>query len=136
MLLPSSSTASKIFDGASELLGALHGAGRRLAVVTTKGAAAANRALADGGCLGYFDAVIGGDMVPHMKPHPAPAQMALRRLEMSPGDSVVVGDTSHDMHMAVAANGWDGTTVPTRCGLGRTLRRLPRCCAGCGSAVR
>ncbi len=95
--------APSFFAGAGELLGALHGSGRRLAVVTTKGAAAANRALADGGCLNYFDAVIGGDMVSHMKPHPAPAQMALRRLEMSPDDAVVVGDTSHDMHMAVAA---------------------------------
>ncbi len=91
------------FAGARELVDDLRAAGTSLAIVTTKGTPAARRALADGNLLHRFGAVIGGDVVPHLKPHPAPAEMALRHLGISPRDAVVVGDTTHDVHMGVGA---------------------------------
>jgi phosphoglycolate phosphatase len=91
------------FAGAPDLVASLRAAGKRLAIVTTKGTPAARRALADGALLNSFDAVIGGDIVPHLKPHPAPAEMALRELHVAARDAVVVGDTAHDVHMGIGA---------------------------------
>jgi phosphoglycolate phosphatase len=91
------------FSGAADLVATLRAAGNRLAIVTTKGTPAARRALTDGALLDAFDAVIGGDIVPHLKPHPAPAEMALRQLGVPPRDAVVVGDTTHDIHMGIHA---------------------------------
>lgn len=43
--------------------------------------------------------VCSGDTV-RKKPHPAPLQLALRRLRASPGESVYVGDAPEDIEMA------------------------------------
>lgn len=93
----------RFFAGVSELLTDLRVHGVRIAIVTTKGTPAATRALTDGGMIGHVEVVIGGDIVPHLKPHPAPAHMALQRLGIGAHRAVVVGDTTHDIHMAVAA---------------------------------
>jgi HAD superfamily hydrolase (TIGR01509 family) len=37
---------------------------------------------------------------PHRKPHPAPLQLALRRLQLAPADCVYVGDAPEDVEMA------------------------------------
>jgi len=47
--------------------------------------------------------VCGGD-TPEKKPHPAPLQLALRQMELQPGDCIYVGDTPEDLEMAEAAN--------------------------------
>lgn len=91
------------FAGAADLVASLRAAGALLAIVTTKGTPAARRALANGALLESFHAVIGGDIVPHLKPHPAPAEMALRQLGVAARDAVVVGDTTHDIHMGTGA---------------------------------
>ncbi|MBU6287087.1 MAG: HAD family hydrolase [Chloroflexota bacterium] len=91
------------FPGAADLVTSLRAAGKQLAIVTTKGTPAARRALADGALIDSFGAVVGGDIVPHLKPHPAPAEMALRELGVAARDAVVVGDTTHDIHMGNSA---------------------------------
>lgn len=47
--------------------------------------------------------LVGGDSTPHTKPHPAPLLEAARRLALSPGRCVYVGDDERDMHAGRAA---------------------------------
>jgi HAD superfamily hydrolase (TIGR01549 family) len=43
--------------------------------------------------------VCGGD-IPEKKPHPAPLQLALRRMRLAPATCIYVGDTPEDLQMA------------------------------------
>jgi len=45
----------------------------------------------------YFDAVVGGDDVDKIKPHPESFHLALKRLGSSPEKTVVIGDTDNDV---------------------------------------
>jgi N-acetyl-D-muramate 6-phosphate phosphatase len=64
--------------------------------------------------------VISGDTTPHSKPHPAPLLEASRRMNISPGDCVYVGDDLRDvqagrsagMHTVAAAWGYLGLGEP------------------------
>lgn len=87
----------QVLDHAPELLEALRDEGVRLALVTQKSVALANTILDAIGVRHHFDAVLGGDSLPHRKPHPAVAHEALARLGGEPISSAIVGDTAHDM---------------------------------------
>ena len=50
-----------------------------------------------------FETVVGGDETEHHKPHPAPLQLALERLDAAPEDAAYVGDSPFDMQAAKAA---------------------------------
>lgn len=92
-----------LYPGIGAVLRACVEAHLRLALVTTKRTDVAREVLAAVGIEGLFTAVIGGDGAPFPKPHPAPVLAALEMLNLTPGEAVIVGDTTFDMEMARGA---------------------------------
>ncbi len=80
----------------------LAGAGRALAVHTNKPGAMARKILAGLGLLPRFAAVLGGDEAAR-KPDPMGLLEIMARIGAAPGDTVLVGDSRHDVAAARAA---------------------------------
>lgn len=93
--------ATRLFDGARELLGAVHAAGMRQATVTGKRAADCERILRGLGIGGEIELYLGGDSVPPDRHKPAPdlALLAMDRSGVAADRTVVIGDTRTDMRM-------------------------------------
>ena len=97
--LPMGELAQPIGDVAG-LLGRLRKAGLLLAVVTADDRAPTVETMARLGLEGYWDVTIcGDDGYPH-KPAPDVALEACRRLDVTPAEAIMVGDTVGDMVMA------------------------------------
>lgn len=92
-----------VFPGAAAGLTALRREGFALAVATSKWYASADALLVAAGLREQFEVVAGADQVTRPKPDPELARLVLRRLGASPGQAVMVGDTTHDLLMANAA---------------------------------
>jgi pyrophosphatase PpaX len=91
------------YPGAEEALLALRDQGVRLAVVTSKLHATAERHLQTMGLAYLFEAIIGADDCANLKPHPEPFQCGLAALGLEPEGVVGVGDTPHDIASARGA---------------------------------
>ena len=91
-----------LFDGIAELLDALEADGWLLAVATGKSDRGLKHCLDCHGFSSRFVSLQTGDRHPS-KPHPAMVEAAIADAGASPDDTVVIGDTSFDMAMAVAA---------------------------------
>ncbi len=91
-----------LFRGAHEALRALHDAGFMLAVATGKSRRGLDRALEEAGLSALFHATRCADEG-FSKPHPGMLLWLLDELSVPRERSVMIGDTSHDMEMAVAA---------------------------------
>jgi phosphoglycolate phosphatase len=89
------------YPGVPETLGALRQAGWRLGLCTNKPIGPARVVLAHFGWGEVFDAVVGGDMLPVLKPDPAPLRAVIEVL--GTGHSVYVGDSEVDALTAQAA---------------------------------
>ena len=98
-----------LFEGAAELLAHLHSEGFMLAVATGKTRVGLDRALA--GCaLGErFHATRCADEG-RPKPHPDMLLHLMERLGVAPGETLMIGDTTHDLELARAA-GVDAVAV-------------------------
>ena len=94
--------AEPLFDGIEELLRALHADGWKLAVATGKSSRGLRHCLAQHGIADLFASTHTADDHPS-KPHPAMLEAALAETGAAPGDAVMIGDTTYDMDMAVAA---------------------------------
>jgi phosphoglycolate phosphatase len=92
---------TRIYPGVEAALASLRGQGWRLAICTNKPHGPALTVLAHFGWTGLFDAVIGGDSLPVVKPDPAPLQAAIAGL--GGGPVVYVGDSEVDAQTAQAA---------------------------------
>ena len=55
------------------------------------------------GLESQFQVVLGGDSLATRKPDPGPVLEALRRLGVSPGQALMVGDSPMDIHAARSA---------------------------------
>lgn len=86
----------------------------------------------------YFSACVCSEDAPKRKPHPAPLELALKRLRMEPQDCVYVGDTAEDIEMSrragvrsIAVLGPFPTASRVRAArpevILRSIRSLPRC---------
>lgn len=94
---------STLYPGAAEVLAACRGAGIALACVTNKPYAPARALLEDMAILAPFDLLLGGDSLPHKKPHPGPLQHCLRHFGVAPVAALMVGDSRNDVEAARAA---------------------------------
>lgn len=88
-----------LFDGAAQLLSDLDDAGFLLAVATGKTRAGLDRAIAKNGLAGRFHATRCADEgLP--KPHPDMLLALMDRLAADPRDTLMIGDTTHDLDLA------------------------------------
>jgi phosphoglycolate phosphatase len=76
----------------------------KLAVVTNKPWAFAEKILHALDVSPLFSAVIGGDSTPEKKPHPAPILAALKKLECDAKNALILGDGIQDIKAGQAAN--------------------------------
>lgn len=91
-----------LFAGAAEMLAELSQAGYFLAVATGKSRVGLNRALNAVNLLSLFDATRCADET-FSKPHPAMLQELTRELGQDMKRTLMIGDTTHDLQMAVNA---------------------------------
>jgi phosphoglycolate phosphatase len=91
-----------LFNGAPEMLRALRDAGFTLAVATGKSRRGLDRALDVTGLDKVFHATRCGDEG-FAKPHPGMLVWLLDELNVTRERALMIGDTSHDMEMAQAA---------------------------------
>jgi phosphoglycolate phosphatase len=90
---------TRAFPGVEALLA---GAGRPLAVLTNKPGALSRKILGGLGLLPRFAAVVGGDEAPR-KPDPAGLLAILAKVGATPAETVLVGDSRHDVATGLAA---------------------------------
>jgi phosphoglycolate phosphatase len=91
-----------LFDGVIELLDALEADGWLLAVATGKSDRGLRHCLEQHGIHARFVSLQTADRHPS-KPHPSMVSQAIADADAAPETSIVVGDTSFDMAMAVNA---------------------------------
>ena len=88
-----------LFDGVEDLLQLLKADGYTLAIATGKSRPGLDRAMQQHGLDGYFSATrCAGEH--RSKPDPEMLDTLLDELGMHAGDTVMIGDSSHDMQMA------------------------------------
>ncbi len=71
-----------------------------LGIVTSGNRPRVRRQLREFELAGYFSACVCSEDAAKRKPHPAPLQLALKRLRRDPQHCVYVGDTAEDIEMA------------------------------------
>ncbi|MDP2817535.1 MAG: HAD-IA family hydrolase [Polaromonas sp.] len=91
------------FDGVSELIARIDGAGLKWGVVTNKSERFTLPLTCRMPLFVTARAIISGDTTPHAKPHPAPLLEAARQLNVQPGRCVYVGDDERDIVAGRAA---------------------------------
>lgn len=91
-----------LFEGISELVAELDAAGFLLAVATGKSRRGLDRALRNSGLSEYFSATRCADEC-FSKPHPQMLDQLMVELQISRGRTLMIGDTTHDLQMAINA---------------------------------
>ncbi len=91
-----------LFDGARDMIEALHARGYLLAVATGKSRRGLDRALHDTGLGAFFHVTRCADEG-FAKPHPGMLTAILDTLATPAGKALMIGDTTHDLTMAGAA---------------------------------
>jgi 2-phosphoglycolate phosphatase len=94
---------SVLFAGLDELLDALDEAGRPWGIVTNKPARMTEPLLAGLRLAERSACSISGDTLPQRKPDPAPLILACQQAEVSPNNSIYVGDAARDIEAGRAA---------------------------------
>lgn len=84
-------------DGAQQSAERLFAEGYSMAIATTKVRRHVDQIVAKLGWTEFFPVLVGGDEVAHPKPAPDAFVLAMDRLNCSPRNSIVVGDTINDV---------------------------------------
>ena len=92
-----------VYEGAEELLNKLKALGAKLAVVTMKFRAPTHKILIHHGLFDLFDTVLTFDDLEKRKPDPDSLFMLRHRFNISPEDTLMVGDSMTDLDYAKAA---------------------------------
>ena len=92
-----------LFPHTIELLSSLRKRGLLLAVASSRGRSSLDVLIDRLQLREYFGAIVGEEDVENKKPHPDAAQLAAKRAGFSSQRAWLVGDTSFDMQMGVAA---------------------------------
>ena len=91
------------FAGMREAVAALHDAGYRMAVVTSKIRDHAWRELRAFDMADYFDVMVSADDVEKPKPDPEPVRKALEAMQLPAAEALFVGDSLFDLQAGRAA---------------------------------
>ena len=89
----------RLLPGARGVLRALEGC-FALGLVTSGNRKRVRRQLREFGLTDRFQACVCGEDAERRKPHPAPLELALRRMRLHADDCVYVGDAAEDIEMA------------------------------------
>ena len=92
---------TRLYPQVAETLAALNN--KLKAVVTSKESRFTKQILEQFDISSYFHAIVGGDTTPARKPDPAPVLEALRLLDGSAADAVMIGDSENDINAGRAA---------------------------------
>lgn len=84
---------TQAYPGVIDGLERLKAMGMPMAVITNKAEAFTLPLLELAGLSGYFDVVVGGDLLPKPKPDPMAAVWACGQLDVSPADTLFIGDS-------------------------------------------
>lgn len=95
---------SQLYDGVAEFIAACQKQHIPLVCVTNKPYAPAKALLEALNILTPFQLLIGGDSLPHKKPHPEPFLHCLRYFGVSASETLVLGDSRNDVEAALAAH--------------------------------
>jgi pyrophosphatase PpaX len=93
------SEAPPLLPGARKVLQMLGGK-FRLGIVTSGSRARVRKQLRAFDLARYFSACVCGEDASRRKPHPAPIQLAMKRMRASPEETIYVGDSAEDVEMA------------------------------------
>lgn len=115
--------ATKPFPGVIEGLDAFKALGLPLGVITNKAQAFMEPLLVRTGLQPYLSVAVAGDMLPRPKPDPMPLIWACGRLNVSPADTLMIGDSVHDFKAGRAA-GCKVFLVPYGYNEGQDVREL------------
>ncbi|PEJ58303.1 pyrophosphatase PpaX [Bacillus sp. AFS002410] len=85
------------YETVYETIETLHRLGYKIGIVTTKARNVVEMGLSFGRLKQFFDIVVTIDDVQNAKPHPEPIQLALKKLNSIPEESLMVGDNYHDI---------------------------------------
>jgi pyrophosphatase PpaX len=86
-----------IYDGMESVLSNLKDRDKKIGIVTLKATFVAKEVLKGLELMNYVDAVEGDDDISDLKPSPDQINRICRQLDVSPGKTVMVGDTSMDI---------------------------------------
>ncbi len=92
-----------LFDGVKDIITKLHGAGYLLGVATGKSKRGLKNTLENHDLTDYFITLNTADDGPG-KPHPSMLLNAMRDAGVAAENTLMVGDTTYDIQMALAAN--------------------------------
>ena len=95
--------AIRLFSGVAEGLAALHAAGFKMGVVTSKMHWLAQRGLEITGAWPYMQGLVGPDDCAVAKPAPDPILAGARMLGLPPEECLYLGDAPFDIHAGNAA---------------------------------
>ena len=103
-----------LIPGVDEMLVRLKGK-YPMAVVSARDEKGTMRFLEQFDLVKYFDVVVTGQSVEHTKPYPDPILFAAQKMNIKPGECLMVGDTTVDMRAGTSAG---VQTVGVLCGFG------------------
>lgn len=92
-----------VMKGAGELLAWLQEKGLKVALASSTSHKTVESHLQQAGFTGFFQAVIGGDMVEHSKPQPDIYLKACQLLDVEPGNAAAIEDSPNGIRSAYAA---------------------------------
>ena len=92
-----------VYPGVVKGLERLKALGLPLGIVTNKADAFIRPLLEQTGIADYFDVLVGGDLLPKVKPDPSPVVWACGRLGFLPQEVLFIGDSVNDFLSARAA---------------------------------
>ena len=95
---------ARLFPSVAATIERLRDADVSLAVCTNRGEHSTRRLLAHFAIDSHIEAVLAGDMVDRIKPHPGHVREALAALGARPERAVMVGDSAADVDSAQGAN--------------------------------
>ncbi|WP_271274578.1 phosphoglycolate phosphatase [Aliamphritea hakodatensis] len=94
---------SRLYPGVGACLEALASLNIPMGLVTNKPLPFTEHLLQQFGLTQYFELVLGGDCLAEKKPHPLPLLHAMKVLNASPSQTLMVGDSANDILAAKAA---------------------------------
>ena len=94
------SAHSKVFEGIPALLDNAKSRGLKMGVCTNKVEGLSHKLLDELGLGKWFEAVVGGDTLPIMKPDPAPYVEVAKRLGVDASRTIMFGDSETDIRTA------------------------------------